>query len=261
MTIKSIIKRALSCTGYEIHRINDKLGQDAFRDMQRFVAPRHCPVIFDVGANVGQSIDLFRRHFGCPVIHAFEPSHETFRELERRTGALSDVHLNNCALGSRSAVFDFIENSCSLLSSFLEPGADCWGSIKKRHPIPVRSLDDYCEERGITEIDILKSDTQGFELEVLKGARRLLALKCIRLIYLEITFSEMYKNLPRLDEIYGFLFERDFRLVSFYQFNYQRNRAGWTDGLFVNACYDHHQEILRRNTEIKDPDAAPAGRS
>src|SRR5207253_4668851 len=97
----------------------------------------------------------------------------------------------------------------------------------------VRTIDSYCAERGITIIDILKSDTQGFDLEVIKGAARLLEQRRIQLIYMEITFSDMYKGLPRFDEIYGFLADRGFALVSFYDFYYQHGRAGWTDALFV----------------------------
>jgi hypothetical protein len=43
-------------------------------------------------------------------------------------------------------------------------------------------------------IDLLKSDTQGFDLEVLKGAQGLLDARKIRLIYLEVTFQKLYEH-------------------------------------------------------------------
>ena len=55
----------------------------------------------------------------------------------------------------------------------------------------------------------------------------------VRLIFLEIIFSEMYSGLPSLDEIYRHLCDRGFGLVTFYKFYYQHNRAGWTDALFA----------------------------
>jgi FkbM family methyltransferase len=91
-------------------------------------------------------------------------------------------------LGAKPGVLEFIENTRPWLSSFLEPGADCWGEIKQRSQIEVRTIDGYCAERGITIIDILKSDTQGFDLEVIKGAACLLEQRRIQLIYMEITF-------------------------------------------------------------------------
>jgi hypothetical protein len=50
---------------------------------------------------------------------------------------------------------------------------------------------------------------------------------------MEIIFSEMYKGLPTLDEIYRFMTERGFYLVAFYDFHYQNNRVGWCDAMFA----------------------------
>jgi FkbM family methyltransferase len=238
MNIKAYIRRLLSAMGYEIRRISNDVGQDPFRDMRRLAGRSCCPVVMDVGANVGQSISRFRSTFDKPVIHAFEPGHNTFSELQRRTAGIPDLHLNNFALGSESGAMEFIENTSSDMSSFLEPGIDCWGAVKERVQVKLRTLDDYCAERGVGHIDILKSDTQGFDLEVMKGAKQLLMLRRIRLVYMEITFSDMYKRLPRLDEIWAFMADHGFSLVSFYKVTYQHDRAGWTDVLFINSHYD-----------------------
>jgi hypothetical protein len=83
-------------------------------------------------------------------------------------------------------------------------------------------------------VDILKSDTQGYDLEVLRGASGLLRDHKIRMVYMEITFSRMYEHLPSLDEIWGFLRRNDFELVTLYRCFYQDRRASWTDALFVD---------------------------
>jgi FkbM family methyltransferase len=237
MNLKRMVKRVLSQMGYKIQRISHELGQDPFQDMAKLAVSTNCPVVFDVGANVGQSIALFRNHFKNAVIHAFEPSPDTFRELQKCATAGLEVYLNNCALGSQAGIFNLIENTNSLMSSFLQPGQDWWGGIRSKTAVEVKTLDEYCRHHEISHIDILKSDTQGFDLEVLKGAQRQLGLGNIHMIFLEITFSDMYKGLPRLDEIYAFLIDRGFALVSFYKFEYQNKRAGWTDGLFINPKY------------------------
>jgi hypothetical protein len=118
------------------------------------------------------------------------------------------------------------------MSSFLEIGSEGWGSISERNPVEINTVDDYCDSRQIEKIDILKSDTQGFDLEVLKGAERTIARGGIYLVYIEINFAELYKGLPPADEIMRFLREHRFSLVSFYRFNYINNHVGWTDGLF-----------------------------
>jgi hypothetical protein len=57
------------------------------------------------------------------------------------------------------------------------------------------------------------------------------------MIYFEVIFSEMYKDLPSFGQIYNYLIERNFSLVSFYKFYYQEQLASWTDALFVHKSY------------------------
>jgi hypothetical protein len=104
--------------------------------------------------------------------------------------------------------------------------------------VEITTVDDYCSQHGIDRIDILKSDTEGFDLEVLKGASPLFAQHRIHLVYLEIIFGKHYKNQGRLDEIYGFLAEGGFELVSFYKNYYRNGLAKWTDAPFVDAQYN-----------------------
>jgi FkbM family methyltransferase len=231
--VKHIVKRVLSSLGYKVRRISDEVGQDPLYDLER-LAGNGSLVIIDAGANIGQSIFSFHRIFREPVIHAFEPGRETFAELQQRTSGLPGLHLNNYGLGSQSGTLQFIRNSTCEMSSFLEPSVDCWGTVQERQDVTVKTLDEYCAEENVNSIDILKSDTQGFDLEVIKGAQRLLSRRAIHFIYMEIILCDMYKGLPSLDEIYSFLAEQGFALVSFYQFHYQPPRAAWTDALFVN---------------------------
>ena len=95
----------------------------------------------------------------------------------------------------------------------------------------------YCSQHEIPFIDLLKSDTQGFDLEVIKGAQGLLNARKIRLLYLELNFQKLYQDIPRMDEIYRFISDQGFELVSFYKFYYLNGRAGWTDALFIQPQF------------------------
>jgi FkbM family methyltransferase len=229
--IRKAVKQLLRRAGIDI-RFIPELGFDAYSDIRNIVANDR-PVIFDVGANRGETIKRFRDVFAQPVIHAFEPGRDTFAELQRRCAAIPDLHLNNLALGARGESRMFLQSEPDTMSSFLEPSVDAWGEIKDRYSVEVITADDYCAARGIERIHVLKSDTQGFDLDVIKGAARMIDDRAVRLIFTEITFSDMYKGLPRFDEIYAFLVDRRFALVAFYDFYYQGGRAGWTDALFV----------------------------
>jgi FkbM family methyltransferase len=230
-SIRRLGKRFLRRIGIDI-RFVPPLGFDAYDDMHKLVAGDR-PILFDVGANHGQTIEKFRNTFARPVIHAFEPGRATFAELQRRMAGIPDLHLNNVALGERLESHTFFDTDPADMSSLLEQSVDAWGEIKGNYPVDVTTVDDYCAARGIDVIDILKSDTQGFDLEVIKGAARMIDKGAIRLILIEITFSDMYKGSPRFDEIYAYLADRRFVLVSFYDFYYQHGRAGWTDALFI----------------------------
>jgi FkbM family methyltransferase len=229
--LRKAVKHLLRRAGIDI-RFIPELGFDAYDDMRKLAAT-DAPLVFDIGANRGQTIEHFRGAFAHPVIHAFEPGRDTFANLQRRCAGIADLHLNNVALGARSESRTFLQNTRDDMSSFLEPSVDAWGEIADRYPVDVTTVDDYCAAHGIERIDILKSDTQGFDLDVLRGAQRMIDRRAIGLVFLEITFSDMYKRSPRFDEIYAFLADRGFALVSFYDFYYQRGRAGWTDALFI----------------------------
>lgn len=226
--LRRLIRQSLRRFGYDICSSNAR--RDPFEDMKEFVGAS--PLIFDVGANRGQTINNFRKHFATPQIHAFEPSRATFTTLEKNCVGYDGVTLNNVALGSRNEMRIFLENTSAAMSSFFELGSMGWGSIAQRSPVQIQTLDDYCKTRQIEKIDILKSDTQGFDLEVLRGAESTILRGGIDFVYLEMTFAELYREMPAPDEIMRFLREHNFSTVAFYDFHYINNTVGWTDALF-----------------------------
>ena len=58
------------------------------------------------------------------------------------------------------------------------------------------------DDRQQALVDILKSDTQGYDFEVFKGAQQAMRDNRIGLLYFEFIFSDMYKNLPPFDEVF-----------------------------------------------------------
>ena len=237
MTLKSRIRGGLHRLGIDARRVENAIGREPFEDMRKLCAPGLGVTIVDAGANVGQTIERFRLAFDRPEIHSFEPSPATFKELERRTSGLQGVRLNNRGLGASAGQLELIENSTSLMSSFLEPGPEYWGEVERRVPVPVTTLDKYCAEQSIERLDILKTDTQGYDLEVLRGSAELLDRHRVRLIYMEISYADVYESGPSLDEVYAFLRGRGFFLVSFYNFAFKNGRASWSDALFVDPDY------------------------
>lgn len=195
-TMKQKIRSFIRKFGYDVVKF-DNTDTKPLADMARFLHNEH-PMVFDVGVNVGQSIHRFRSHFPRCIIHSFEPSPTTFQTLCQKADGLKDIHLWNYALGSSSGQMTFLENSRSVMSSFLPLSEFGWGEVKKETLVEVKTIDQFCHDENIEYIDILKSDTQGFDFEVFKGAERTINAQKIGLIYFEIIFSDMYKNLPSL---------------------------------------------------------------
>jgi FkbM family methyltransferase len=209
-------------------------GVNPLMDMAQLMRADARPVIFDVGANIGQSVRKFRNRFPTSLIHSFEPIPDTFRVLESNTEPYDDVVVTHALVGAQTGTQEIIENTDSTMSSVLELGPSSWGKERARHPVPVITVDDYCDDHAIDTIDVLKIDTQGYELEVLKGAARMLERGAIHLVYLEVIFSKMYDGMPTFDQIYKLFMDRRYALVGMYEFHYRDGRAGWTDALFVH---------------------------
>jgi FkbM family methyltransferase len=182
--------------------------------MTTLVPEKTRPIIFDVGANIGQSIDEFEKRFKDPCIHAFEPSPKAFATLKQNFGSSGKITMNQLAVGATKGSHVLFENSHTELSSLLEPDTACGGAVINRPRVDVISIDSYCEQNDIEHIHILKVDTQGFDFEVIKGCKNLMSSDRIDLIFLEILFIDMYKGLPDFGDLYI------------------GSRAAWTDALF-----------------------------
>lgn len=221
------------------HFDNEGDGKDPLVDMVRRLE-NDKPVVFDVGGNIGQSVVKFKKILPQSQIYSFEPSARPFGQLFIEASLHSDVKAFQFALGSSSGELILNENSCSDMSSFLEMGNGGSGSVLGQSAVPVKTIDEFCAEHQINYIDILKIDAQGFDFEVIKGAKQMILSGKIRQIYFEIIFSDMYKNVPRFSEVYDFLLDHGFVLVSLYDFHYQKGVAGWTDGLFICQSVPHN---------------------
>jgi len=144
-------------------------------------------VLFDVGANKGGYTELLMTAFPNPIVHAFEPGPDAFRELDARHGNNPKVHLNNVGCSSSSGALTlYSDYPGSSLASIYQRNLEHVGvSLSHAGSVSVITIDEYCEARGIRRIAFLKIDVEGHELEVIKGAQRIMAKDCVDMIQLE----------------------------------------------------------------------------
>jgi hypothetical protein len=107
--------------------------------------------------------------------------------------------------------------------------------IKNREIVEVKTIDSVVEEHGIERIDLLKIDTQGYDLEVLRGGTEALRSGVIGNVLVELNFVKMYESQSDANAIIQFLTERNLRLVDYYEKFRQSHALAWCLGLFTGV--------------------------
>lgn len=237
--LKNLLQRLLSLGGVFLYmeRKSRVAGLRLEHDLSVLIG-REDPTCMDVGANQGQTIELLQRTFSNPIIHSFEPSTQTFAELSARKYR-PGVTLHQFAFGEEPGEAVFHNYEASVLSSFLPLNQDANESVfatERLHStetVAIHTIDDFLSDSGMETLDLLKVDTQGFDLRVLRGARKALERGCVRNVVVELNFSKLYEGQNDPLELISFLRAYNFELVDFYE--KQRRSGGelsWVTGLF-----------------------------
>lgn len=157
----------------------------------------------------------------------FEPCKDTFDKLNKRFKNKENVTLINSALGNKLGKKQLNIYSSLEYNSFLEFNQE---DIKKSEICFIDTVDNFCRKNNIEQIDIMKIDVQGYEMEVLKGAKFMLANNRIRLIYVEGQFNPQYKEASTCFDIGKYLLSYNFKTHKIININYK-------DGILTHADF------------------------
>jgi FkbM family methyltransferase len=160
--------------------------------IETYLKGKHRCVVFDVGANIGKYSSEILRVNPTAVIHAFEPHPKTFKTLIANIRH-SDFVPNNYAVDQENgtlSLFDYLDGDGSTHASLYK---DVIETIHQRksveHKVDVITLSSYVKGRSIDSIELLKIDTEGNELNVIRGILEYVQQGRIRAIHFE--FNEM----------------------------------------------------------------------
>jgi FkbM family methyltransferase len=208
--------RLLRNLGWEVQRFrNSNCEARVLGDILRFTG---ADVVLDVGANVGQFGDqLLSLGYGGSLVsfEAIPGVHEQLLEHARQRSASWRV-APCAALGSRRGSIDINISENVFSSSVLPMDATHLTSAPQskyvdRQTVPIERLDELARTLVPPAGRVfIKIDTQGYELEVLKGATELL-LQTLGM-QIELSLVQLYEGAPTFIEMIEYLKSLGFSL-------------------------------------------------
>lgn len=204
------------------------------------------PLVVDVGANTGQTIDLILSINPNTKIYSFEPTPDLVSGLKEKYKGYNTVEIVDIALADKKGELDFFVSEFSPTNSLLQPNTELYSKYNttlsdtlkngKVVKIQVDTLDDWFKNKKDTRIiDLMKIDTQGSEYEVLKGSIDNLKMN-IRAVILELQYLPFYTNSRPFYDTMKLLYENGFVLFSFFGNNKINNlQLVENNGLFINS--------------------------
>ncbi|MBI4674570.1 MAG: FkbM family methyltransferase [Chloroflexi bacterium] len=200
--------------------------------------------IADVGAYDGETAAHLLALFPNAVAYAFEPAPATFAALESRARRQSRLKPFRLALSNQVGIAVLNVNRSPGTNSFLnslhspEMELQLQGGAEtlERVECPMTTLDEFLAAHPEFQPQLLKTDTQGFDLHVLEGARATLK-NHVRAVVAEVRFAypAYQDDTSRLDTLDAFLAAQGFRLFGIPAATAHRatHRAMEADALWV----------------------------
>ena len=218
--------------------------------------------VLDVGANTGQFADELRALGYRGQIASFEPMSSCVDTLRRRATNDSNWTIFPVALGRTPAsrqLTRFADSTFSSLHSVKPEAAAEFGRLVEptgSETIEVRTLDEVWEEavtrRGCSRV-LLKSDTQGHDLEVLLGGAKHLR-DCVAVLC-EASFAPIYTDAPTYHELFAYLESCGFECAGINALSYRADRPALIEAnaLFVNSALSRRLGVRASDTTSRTP--------
>jgi FkbM family methyltransferase len=188
-----------------------RVSANPILDVARAIPGKRFRIVFDVGANTGQTAIAYAKRFRHATIFCFEPVSEAFCDLEKLSAPYQErIKPFPMALSVRAGTQEMFVRGNSPMNRLVANHP----SLQGNRVVAVSTLHRFCQENAIPHIDLLKIDTEGHDLEVLRGAHEMLTN--IDFIQCETganTYNRFHQYYGRISE---YLFAHDFYLFGIY---------------------------------------------
>ena len=222
--VKDFVLKVSRSFGYDIVPLREMKERDFALHLRELLARLDIDCVLDVGANAGQYRDFLRdKVLYDGSDHLLRTGESAHRCVARTQPGDRDWHIEAYALGSSDGAMPINVMVSDQFSSFLEPDHDRVKDYAELNvachteTVTVRTLDvvlPVLQERIGFDRPYLKIDTQGFDIEVLRGAGD--SLSAVKALQTEASVIGIYKGMPQYMDIIRYLDERGFAITGLY---------------------------------------------
>jgi FkbM family methyltransferase len=198
------------------------------------------PVIIDGGAHLGDTTEKLQALLPLSEFHCFEPDPVVSALFIQKFTGNTKISLIQAALGDSAGKVKFQINASRPCNSIL-PIADTLPSKLKplfepleQIEVDVTTIDEYCRQNGVLQVDCIKLDLQGYDYLALKGAKD--TLQTTQVVLVEVWFKEIYQGARGFLDIHNLMATHGFSLYSLCGIHYgEQDELIWADAIFVNS--------------------------
>ncbi len=200
-------------------------------------------VVFEFGSRYGEDTIEFAKALPEAQIYGFECNPNTLIHCQNATKSYANITLTPKAISENEGEISFYPiNAEATTTTHFDGNQGASSTLRASGKYTIENyvqdevkvetirLDNFMAKRGIAHIDILWMDIQGGELSALKSLGE--RLECVKVIYSEVEFIEIYENQPLFSDIRAYLEARNFAFVGF-----SHNSDLFTNAIFVHKNY------------------------
>jgi FkbM family methyltransferase len=174
-------------------------------EQRKWLQAANIRTVLDVGANTGQFSSAIRCFVPEAQIYAFEPLPDCHEALCRRLAKRGRFQGFCTAVGAENGHVtfwrsEFAKSSSVLPMTELHKEAFPWSKGAKELKVPQCRLDTCLDKMQLAQNVLLKIDVQGYELQVLLGARKI--LKEVKYALVETSFHKLYQDQAAFHQVY-----------------------------------------------------------
>ena len=195
--------------------------QKILKALRKKIKNNNISTLIDVGSHKGEYINSIKKKFDVQTIYGFEPNPEIFRILKKKTDG-KNINVLNYGISEKKGKVKFYKNLETSSSSINKLNKESKYYKKKyfllnffnskevetKIDIDVIRLDEFFKSKKLGIIDLIKIDTEGFELKVLKSLGE--KIKNVKIIHFEHHFDDMIVKNYNLTNIHNYLMKNRF---------------------------------------------------